>query len=156
VDQGSALGFNEAQERYRVFGVKVTSAPVRSPEDFDAAFEILSREHPDVLIVHPTPVILRNRQRVAQFALRNRLPTITGFRAMVDDGSLMMSYGPDFADLFRTAGLYVSKILRGERPADLPVQQPTRFELIVNRRVAKTVGVELTPAFLTRVDQVVE
>lgn len=156
VDQGSALGFKEAQERYGRFGVKVTSAPVRSPEDFDTAFEVLSRERPEFLMVHPTPVISRNRQRVAEFAVRNRLPTITGFRAMVDDGSLMISYGPDFADLFRLAGLYVDRILRGARPADLPVQQPTRFQLVVNRRVARSVGLELTPAFLARVDEVIE
>ena len=68
----------------------------------------------------------------------------------------MISYGPDFADLFRMAGLYVDKILRGARPADLPVQQPTRFQLVVNRRVAKSIGLELTPAFLARVDEVIE
>jgi putative ABC transport system substrate-binding protein len=156
VDQGSALGFKEAQERYGRFGVKVTSAPVRSPEDLDTAFAILSRERPEFLMVHPTTVILRNRPQVAAFAVRNRLPTITAFRAMVDDGSLMISYGPDFADLFRIAGLYVDKILRRARPADLPVQQPTRFQLIVNRRVAKSVGLERTPAFLARADEVIE
>lgn len=81
VDQGSALGFKAAQERFGRFGVRVTSAPVRSPEDFDTAFGILSRERPEFLIVHPTPMISRNRQQLAQFAVRNRLPTITGNRA---------------------------------------------------------------------------
>jgi len=155
-DQGSALGFREAQERYSSVGIKVTSAPVRSPEDFEAAFDVLARERPAFLMVHPTPVISRNRQQVAEFVLRKRLPAITGLRTMVEDGSLMMSYGPDFADLFRQAGLYVNTILRGARPADLPVEQPTRFELVVNRRVAKVLRLELTAAFLARVDHVIE
>ena len=75
---------------------------------------------------------------------------------MVDDGSLMMSYGPDARDLFRQAAVSVNKILRGARAGDLPVEQPTRFELVVNRRVARTIGVVLTPAFLTRVDELIE
>jgi putative ABC transport system substrate-binding protein len=156
VDPGSARGFKDARDRYSSLGIKVTSAPVRSPIDFEAAFEILSRERPDFLMVHPTPVISQNRQRVAEFALRKRLPTITGFQAMVEDGSVMMSYGPNLADLFRQAGLYVNKILRGARPPDLPVEQPTRFELVVNRRVAKAIGLELTPGFLARADQAIE
>jgi len=156
VDQGSALGFKEAQELYPTFGVKVTSVPVRSLEDFEGAFAVLSRERPDFLIVHPTPVIFRHRQRVAEFALRNRLPTSTGNRAMVTDASIMISYGPDFATLFRRAAVYVDKILRGAKPADLPVEQPTRFDLVVNQRVARAIGLEFTPAFLARVDQVIE
>ena len=156
VDPGSARGFKDAQGRYPSLGVRVTSAPVRSPEDFEAAFEILSRERPDFLIVHPTPVVSQNRQRVAEFALRKRLPTITGNRAMVEDGSVMMSYGPDFADLFRQAGLYVNKILRGARTADLPVVQPTRFDLVINLKTAKALGFTIPQSLLLRADQVIE
>jgi putative ABC transport system substrate-binding protein len=156
VAPSSALAFKEAQERYPTLGVKVTSVPVRSLEDFDGAFDVLSRERLDFLIVHPSPVIFRHRQRVAEFALRNRLPTSTGTRAMVDDASIMISYGPDFATLFRRAAVYIDKILRGARPADLPVEQPTRFDLVVNQRVARAIGLEFTPAFLARVDQVIE
>ena len=155
-DSGSALGFKRAQDLYPSLGVKVTSAPVGSPDEFDRAFEIVTQERPDFLEVHPTPVIQRNRQRIAEFALRKRIPTITGFRAMVEDGSLMMSYGPDFADLFRQAAHYVDKILKGARPVDLPVEQPTRFELIVNRRVAGAIGVSFPPEFLARADHVIE
>ena len=156
VDPGSALGFKRAQQRYSSAGITVTSAPVAAPEDFEAAFKILSRSRPDFLMVHPTPVIQRNRQRVAEFALRERLPTSAGSRLMVDDGSVMMSYGPDLRELVWQAAVSVNKILRGARPGDLPVEQPTRFELVVNRRVARTIGVELSPAFLSRVDQLIE
>jgi hypothetical protein len=93
-------------------------------------------------MVHPTPVILVHRQRIAEFAPRKRLATITYGRILVDDGSLMMSYGPDLADLFRTAGLSVDKILHGARPADLPVEQPTRFELVINLKTAKCAGAD--------------
>jgi putative ABC transport system substrate-binding protein len=155
-DQGSARGYKNAQDRYSSLGVKITSAPVRSPEDFEAAFEILSRERPDFLMVHPSPVIYSHRQRVAEFAVRKRLPTITGFRGMVEDGSVLISYGPDPADLFRQAGLYVSKVLRGARPADLPVEQPTKFELIINLKTAKTLGLAIPQSLLLRADQVID
>jgi putative tryptophan/tyrosine transport system substrate-binding protein len=107
-------------------------------------------------MLHPTPVIRVHRQRVADFARRKRLATITGFRALVDDGSLMMSYGPDFAGLFRTAGLYVERILRGAKPADLPVEQPTKFELVINLKTAKALGLTIPQTLLLRADQVIE
>ena len=158
VDPGSARGFKDVQDRHPSLGIKVTSAPVRSSEDIEAAFEILSRERPEFLMVHPTPVISipHNRRRIAEFAVRQRLPTMTGFRGMVDDGSVMMSYGPDFADLFRQAAPYVNKILRGARPADLPVEQPTRFELVINLTTAKALGLAIPPSLLARADQIIE
>ena len=121
-DQSSAVSFKEAQESYPAHGVKVISAAVRSPEDVDGVFDVLSRDRPDFLMVHPSPVIFFHRQRVAEFALRHRLPTSTGQRGMVEDDSMMMSYGPDAADLFRRAAVYVDKILKGAKPADLPVE----------------------------------
>jgi hypothetical protein len=121
----------------------------------EAAFEILSRERLDFLMAHPTPVILVHRQRIAEFARRKRLATITYGRILVDDGSLMMSYGPDFADLFRTAGLYVDKILHGARPGDLPVEQPTRFELMINLKTAKALRLTIPQSVLMRADEVI-
>jgi putative ABC transport system substrate-binding protein len=158
VDAGSARGFKDVQDRYPSLGIKVTSAPVRSSEDIEAAFAILSRERPDFLMVHPTPQIgtAPNRQRIAEFAVRTRVPTMTGSRWMVEDGSVMMSYGPDAADLFQQAALYVNKILRGARPADLPVQQPTRFELVINLKTARALGLTIPPSLLARADQVIE
>jgi putative ABC transport system substrate-binding protein len=122
----------------------------------EAAFEILSRERLDFLMAHPTPVILVHRQRIAEFARRKRLATITYGRILVDDGSLMMSYGPDFADLFRTAGLYVDKILHGARPGDLPVEQPTRFELMINLKTAKALRLTIPQSVLMRADEVIK
>jgi putative tryptophan/tyrosine transport system substrate-binding protein len=155
-DPGSALGFKKDQELCASLGIKVTSAPVRSPEDFEAAFEILSRERLDFLMVHPTPLVTFHRQRVAEFARGKRLATITPGRSMVDDGSLMISYGPHFADLFRTAGLFVDKILKGTKPADLPVEQPTKFELVINLKTAKALGLTIPPSVLGRADRVIE
>ena len=155
-DPGSALGFKKDQELCTSLGIKVTSAPVRSPEDFEAAFEILSRERLDFLMVHPTPLVAVHRQRVAEFARGKRLATITYGRSMVDDGSLMMSYGPHFAELFRAAGLYVDKILKGAKAADLPVQQPTKFELVINLKTAKSLGITVPLTLQAAADEVIE
>ena len=150
------MGFKEEQELCASLGIKVTSAPVRSPKDFDAAFGMLSRERLDFLSVHITPLIFVHRQRVAEFARRKRFATITYGRSMVDDGSLMMSYGPDFADLFRTAGLFVDKILKGAKPADLPVEQPTKFELVINLKTAKVLGLTIPQSVLGRADEIIQ
>ena len=129
---------------------------MHSPEDFEAAFEVLSRDRLDFLSVHSTPLIFVHRQRVAEFARRKRFATITYGRSMVDDGSLMMSYGPDFADLWRTAGRFVDKILKGAKPADLPVEQPTKFELVINLNTAKAIGLTIPQSLLLRADHVIE
>jgi putative ABC transport system substrate-binding protein len=155
-DPGSASTFKDSQESFTRLGIKLTSVPVKAPEDFDAGFEILARERPDFLIVHLSPMIARNRQRVAEFAVRQRLPTGAGSRVLTDDGSILISYGPDFADLLKRGANYVDRVLKGARPADLPVEQPTRFQLVVNRRVARAIGVELTPALLGQADDVIE
>jgi len=117
-DAGSALSFKDSQESYGRLGIKLTSVPVTAPEDFEGGFAILSREPPDFLIVHPSPVLFRHRQRVAELAVRHRLPTGTGSRVMTEDGSILMSYGPDVADLLRRGAGYIDRILKGARPAD--------------------------------------
>lgn len=155
-DPGSTLSFKDSQETFARFGINLTSVPVKVPEEFDAGFETLSRERPDFLIVHPSPVIVRNRQRIAEFAVRHRLPTGTGFRLLTDDGSILLSYGPNTADQLQRGAGYIDRILKGARPGDLPVEQPTRFELVVNRRVAKAIGLELTPALLGQADEVID
>jgi putative ABC transport system substrate-binding protein len=101
------------------------------------------------------PLLNTNRTQINTSALGARLPTIHGERAYVEAGGLI-SYGPNFPDLFRHAGDYVDKILRGARPVDLPVEQPTRFDLVVNRRTAQALGLTIPPSLLARADQVIE
>jgi putative ABC transport system substrate-binding protein len=155
-DAGSALSFKDSQDSYTRLGIKLTSVPVTALEDFEGGFEILSRERPEFLIVHPSPVLARHRQRVAEFATRHRLPTSSGSRSMTEDGAILMSYGPDVADLLRQGVAYVDKILRGARPADLPIEQPTKFELVINLKTAKALGLTIPPSLLQRADQVIE
>jgi putative ABC transport system substrate-binding protein len=155
-DPGSTLGFKQAQQSYQPLGVKVTSVPVRSPEDLEGALKVLSRERPDFLLVHPSPTIYGLRERISEYALRVQLPTSTTNRVMAEDGSILMSYGPDFADLFRRAAVYVDKILKGAKPGDLPVEQPTKFDLVINMKTAKALGLTIPPSLLQRADQVIE
>jgi putative ABC transport system substrate-binding protein len=109
----------------------------------------------DALYVPTDPFLSTHRNRVSSLALAARLPTMSGVRQYVEAGALM-SYGPSFTDLFRRAGDYVDKILRGAKPADIPVEQPTRFELVVSLRTAKALGLAIPEAFLLRADEVIE
>jgi putative tryptophan/tyrosine transport system substrate-binding protein len=118
------------------------------------AFEVL-KGHADALYVGPDALIVANRVRLNILTLTNRLPTIFGARELVEIGGLL-SYGPSFPDLFRRAGDYVDKILRGTKPADIPVEQPTKFDLVVNLITAKALGVEVPATLLARADEVIE
>ena len=109
----------------------------------------------EALYVLSNPLANTNRVRINDLALGARMPTMHGFREYVETGGLM-SYGPNTPDLFRRAGDYIDKILRGAKPAEMPVEQPTRFELIVNLKVAKALGIQLPPTFLARADEVIE
>jgi putative tryptophan/tyrosine transport system substrate-binding protein len=105
--------------------------------------------------VCPDPLVTTNRIRINTLALGARLPTVHGFREFAEAGGLM-SYGPNITDLHRRAAEYVDKILRGAKPADIPVEQPTKFDLIINLTTAKTIGLEVPPTLLTRADEVIE
>ena len=155
-DASSTVAFNRVQSAFPIPGVKTTSVPVRRAEDFDVADEIIAREHPEFLHVHPTALVFVNRKRLGELTARHRLPSISGARALVDDGTVMMSYGPDFADLFRRGGALVDKVLKGARPAELPVEQPTKFELAINVKAARALGVPIPRALLLRATQVIE
>jgi putative ABC transport system substrate-binding protein len=138
----------------RALGVRLQVVEARSPEDFDRAFSDMRRARAGALYVHSTPVFTDQRRRLADLAAKNRLPTVYAFRGWVEDGGLM-SYGPDIADLSRRAAIYVDKILKGARPADLPVEQPTKFELVINVKVAKELGLTIPQSVLTRADHVI-
>jgi putative tryptophan/tyrosine transport system substrate-binding protein len=109
----------------------------------------------DALYVLPNPIANTNRDLINALALGERLPTMHGFREYVEAGGLA-SYGPSTADMFRRAGDYVDKILRGAKPADMPVEQPTKFELVINLKIAKALGIPLSPTLLARADEVIE
>jgi putative tryptophan/tyrosine transport system substrate-binding protein len=150
-----AIVFKETQAAGRTLGIEVQSLEVRGPRDFDGAFEALRRQRPDALITVEDPLTFTYQKLIADFAAGQLLPTLHGFREDVVAGALM-SYGANIADLFRRAAGYIDKILKGAKPADLPVQQPTKFELVINLRTAKALGLEIPPTLLARADEVIE
>jgi putative ABC transport system substrate-binding protein len=139
----------------RALGLKLTRLQVRVADDLDPAFAAAVREHVDVVVPVASALFHAEKQRLLALAATHRLPTMYENRAFPDAGGLM-SYGPDVADVFRRAAGYVDRILTGTRPADLPVQQPTKFDLVINLRTARTLGVSIPPSLLLRADRVIE
>jgi len=137
-----------------VLGLQLYSAEVREPKDFESAFAAARGKRAKALITLRTPLIVRERKLTADLAIKNRLPAIYDDREFVDVGGLM-SYGADLADLHRRAAVYVDKILKGAKPADLPVEQPTKFDLIINLKAAKQIGLAIPPNVLARADRVI-
>jgi ABC-type uncharacterized transport system substrate-binding protein len=137
--------------------LRLTFLPVdvRRPSDFDRAFAVLIRERVDALTAIESPLNGEHRGSIVSFATGNRLPTVFGDRAFVDAGGLM-SYGTSFADLLRRLPIYMDKILRGAKPADLPVEQPTKFELVINLKTARALGIPVPHSLLLRADHVIE
>jgi putative ABC transport system substrate-binding protein len=123
--------------------------------DLRTALSAVAKEHPDALFVNPDPILFRSARQIAEFAVRNRLPTMFAFREFVDAGGLM-SYGANVREMFVSAAEQVAKILEGTRPGKLPVQQATRFELVINLKTAKALGLTIPQSLLTRADQVIE
>jgi putative tryptophan/tyrosine transport system substrate-binding protein len=151
----SILEMSEVQKVARMLGLEVLISEIRQGEDISPAFETF-QDHAEALYVCSSAgVITPNRYLINKLALRARLPTMHAYRVHVDAGGLM-SYGPNAVDLFRRAAEYVHKILRGERPADLPVEQPTKFELVINLKAAKALGLTIPPTLLARADEVIE
>jgi putative ABC transport system substrate-binding protein len=126
-----------------------------TPTDYTEAFALITRELPDALLVSASAVNVANRHLIVEFAARRRLPAMYATREFVNIGGLI-SYGVDFHDLFRRAAGYVDKILRGAKPADIPVEQPIKFDLIINLTTAKALGLEVPATFLARADEVIE
>ena len=137
-----------------MLGLEVTTLPLRRPEDITPAFGTL-KDTADALYVGADPLVNSSRLRINILALGAQLPTIHGFREAVEVGALL-SYGANFADLFRRAADYVDKILRGAKPAELPVEQPTRFDLVINLTTARALGLTIPESFLLRADEVIE
>jgi putative tryptophan/tyrosine transport system substrate-binding protein len=146
---------SEADLAAGALGLKLYVVKARGPEDFPRAFAEMKRRQVDALTVLSSPVFASERRRIAELAVKNRLPTVFAFRAYADAGGLM-SYGPSLADLFRRAATYVDKIIKGAKPADLPVEQPTTFELVVNLKTAKALGLTIPSSMLGRATHVIE
>jgi putative ABC transport system substrate-binding protein len=139
----------------RALGLTIQPWEVRGTDDFDRVFAAMGKERPDGLYQSPGPLTLANRKRIADFALKSRLPSMYLRREFVDAGGLM-SYGADLADSYRRVAYYVDRILKGAKPADLPVEQPTKFELIINLKAAKQIGLTIPPNVLARADKVIK
>jgi len=150
----SALEVKEIEDAAGTLGFEIKKLEIRRPEDIGPAFEALDRSA-DAVYLPTEPLVLTNRVRINTMALGARLPTMYSGREYVESAGLM-SYGPNRPDLFRRAGDFVDKILHGAKPADLPVEQPTKFDLIINLTTAKALGLKVPESFLLRVDEVIE
>jgi putative ABC transport system substrate-binding protein len=148
------LDMREAQAATRVLGLEAVTSDIRLPEDITPAFDAL-KGRVDAIYVCNDPLAVTNRVRINTLALGMRLPTMFGAREFVEAGGLM-SYGANFPELYRRAAELVDKILRGAKPADLPVEQPTKFDLVINLTTAKALGLGLSPTLLARADEVIE
>ena len=154
-DRAMTLRYKQMEVAARALGVRVQPLGVQEPGDFDGAFSSMARESPDALFVISDPLIRLNRRRVLNFAATKRLPAMYEFNFYVSDGGLM-SYGPNHRDIFRRIAEYVNKLLRGGKAADLPVEQPTKVELTINLKTAKTLGITIPQSILIRADEVIQ
>jgi ABC-type uncharacterized transport system substrate-binding protein len=138
----------------RALHLTIQPREIRAADGFEKVFAALNKERPDGLYVSPGPLTLANRKRIADSSLKSRLPSVCVRREFVDAGGLM-SYGADLTDSYRRVAYFVDKILKGAKPADLPVEQPTKFELVINLKTAKQIGVTIPPNVLARADKVI-
>jgi ABC-type uncharacterized transport system substrate-binding protein len=146
--------WREAQTAAPALGLQLQSLEVRRSDDFDSAFEAALRERAQALIASPEPLINTHLKRIVEFTAKNRLPAMYAGPEVVDAGGLM-SYAPDYTAQYRRAATYVDKILKGAKPTDLPVEQPTKFEFIINLKAAKQIGLTIPPNLLARADRVI-
>lgn len=144
----------ELQAAARELGIKVLSLGVKAVEDFDTAFATVLKQRPGALLVLADRLFLHNRARIMEFALKNRLPGVHAYVELVEAGGLM-SYGPSYPGMHRRAAYYVDRILKGTKPADLPVERPAKFELVINLKTAKAIGLQIPPNVLARADRVI-
>ncbi len=151
----SRLAVDGTEAAAKAAGLTIHSVPVGNAAGLEAAFAAVVRGRAGALIIVTSPAFFAHRKQLAELAGKHRLPTVVGSREFVEAGSLV-SYGPDRSDLFRRAAVYVDKILKGAKPADLPIEQPTKFELVINLKTAKVLGLTIPPSLLGRADQVIQ
>jgi putative ABC transport system substrate-binding protein len=151
----SALSLKGVEVAARQLGLELRVQEVRAPTAFEQAFEAMARERAGAVMVLPDPMFVSYRERIVALAAKSRLPAMYAHREYMDEGGLM-SYGASLADMWRRAAVYVDKILKGAKPADLPVEQPTKFELVINLKAAKQIGLTIPPNVLARADRVIK
>ncbi len=154
--RGAVIDYKETEAAARLLRLQLQSVEVSRAEDLDRAFSAISNQRAQALIVQtPNPVLFANRSQIVSFAQRNRLPSMYGQKEFADAGGLI-TYGPNTANLFRRAATYVDKILKGAKPGELPVEQPTTFEFVVNLKTAKTLGLAIPQSLLQQADHVIQ
>ena len=151
----TAPALEETREAARSMAVELQVLEVRRPDELSSALAVLDRWHAGALIAVSDPVVGSRLRDLSREAMRHRLPAMYSRREFVEVGGLL-AYGPSYEDNYRRAATYVDKILKGARPGDLPVEQPTGFELVVNRKTARALGLTLPPALLLRADRVID
>jgi putative ABC transport system substrate-binding protein len=155
VNPAQLLATRDLEAAARHLGMHLQLVQVRGPDDFEAAFAAMTKERAGGLLVVTDPMFVSHRTRLADLAAEHRLPTMHGVRSYIEGGGLM-SYGPNLADLFRRAATYVDKILKGAKPGELPVEQPTKFELVINLKTVRALGLMIPPSLLLRADEVIQ
>jgi ABC-type uncharacterized transport system substrate-binding protein len=150
-----AVQFHATEMAARSAGVVLQSLPIRGPEDVSETFRHAAREQAQAMVILSSPLIFRERAHIADLALKTRLPTISLFNSFPRFGGLM-AYGPDFPSIFRQAAGYVGRVLEGAQPAELPIQRPTKFVLVVNTKTAQAIGLNMPEPLLVRADEVIE
>ena len=154
-DPSFALQAREVEATARSLRIRLQHVEARGPEEFESAFAAMARERADALLVTGSSTFLAHRARLAKLAMKGRLPTMLSFRESVEAGGLM-AYAVNMAAFVGRAAVYVDKILKGAKPADLPVEQPTKFELVINLKTAKALGASIAPSVLARADEVIQ
>jgi ABC-type uncharacterized transport system substrate-binding protein len=151
---GSPQALREINVAADAFGVQLQYLEIQAPKDIETAFQAASKGRADAVLLMASPITFSQRRQVVDLAVKSRLPTIYGRPEYVEDGGLVF-YGPSYTDLFRRAATYVDKILKGAKPADLPIEQPKKFEFIINLKAAKLIGLTIPPNVLVRADKVI-
>ena len=149
------LSLRDAEAAAKSLGLQVRPAEVRGPEDLEKAFASIAHQRPEALVLAPSNMFRAHRARIVELAARHRLPATFSDKGFVEAGGLM-SYGSDEKAIFRQLANYVDRILKGAKPGDLPIEQPTKFELVINLKTAKALGLTIPPSLLVRADEVIQ
>jgi putative ABC transport system substrate-binding protein len=150
-----ATSMRQAQTAGKTLGIKVQQYDIRKSEDLDGAFAAIRKERPDALLILADRVFLHNRERIVDFTGEQHLPNVNAYKELVEAGGLI-SYGPSYEDMHKRAAIYVNKILKGAKPGNLPIEQPTKFTLVVNLKAAKALSISMPAGVLSRADEVIE